>query len=164
MNGVKECREKNKDYFVCSLPQGIALPHKKGVCESVKLDGTKLPYEVALAAMESAVFEAKSIIDAFEKAGFPQRGELVISGGASRSRLWTGIVAAVFSDRPICRLAEPDAPAFGAAMIAATSAGAFNSLTDAAKLARRIPIETDTDAAEFYADKYRRYCDWALEK
>ena len=164
MNGVKECREKNKDYFVCSLPQGIALPHKKGVCESVKLDGTKLPYEVALAAMESAVFEAKSIIDAFEEAGFPQCGELVISGGASRSRLWTGIVAAVFSDRPICRLAEPDAPAFGAAMIAATSAGAFNSLTDAAKLARKIPIESDTDAAEFYADKYRRYCDWALEK
>ena len=98
----------------------------------------------------------------FEKAGFPKNGELVISGGASKSRLWTGIVAAVFSDRPICRLAEPDAPAFGAAIIAATSAGVFSSLTDAAKLVRRIPITPDEKAIEFYADKYHRYCDWAL--
>jgi ribulose kinase len=109
-------------------------------------------------------FEEKKlgVIDAFEKAGFPQKGELVISGGASKSRLWTGIVAAVFSDRPICRLAEPDAPAFGAAIIAATSAGSFASLTDAAKLVRRIPVTPDEKAIEFYADKYRRYCDWAL--
>jgi sugar (pentulose or hexulose) kinase len=114
--------------------------------------------------MESAVFEAKSVIDVFEDAGFPKRGELVISGGASKSRLWTGIVASVFSDRPICRLAEPDAPAFGAAMIAATSAGEFSSLTEAARLVRRIPIEPDAAASEFYAEKYHRYCDWALEK
>jgi xylulokinase len=164
MNGLKECRENNKSFFVCSLPEGIALPHKKGVCKPITLDGKKPAYEVALAAMESAVFEAKSVIDAFEDAGFPKKGELVISGGASKSRLWTGIVASVFSDRPICRLAEPDAPAFGAAMIAATSAGEFNSLTEAARLVRRIPIEPDAEAAEFYADKYRRYCDWALEK
>ena len=164
MNGAQTCREQNKDYFVCPLPEGIALPHKKGVCKPIVLDGSKAPYEVALAAMESAVFEAKSVIDAFEDAGFPKKGELVISGGASKSRLWTGIVSAVFSDRPICRLAEPDAPAFGAAMIAAVSAGEFESLTDAARLVRRIPIEPDAAAAEFYADKYRRYCDWALEK
>ena len=164
MNGLADCRDKNKDYFVCSLPQGIALPHKEGVCKPITLDGTKAPCDVALAAMESAVFEAKAVIDAFENAGFPKKGELVISGGASKSRLWTGIVAAVFSDRPICRLAEPDAPAFGAAMIAATSAGAFASLSDAARLVRRIPIEPDAKAAEFYADKYRRYCDWALLK
>ena len=164
MNGVQQCREQNKDYFVCSLPHGIALPHKESVCKPITLDGTKAPYEVALATMESAVFEAKSVIDAFEQAGFPKKGELVISGGASKSRLWTGIVAAVFADRPICRLAEPDAPAFGATIIAATSAGKFNSLTDAAKLVRRIPIEPDALAAEFYADKYHRYCDWALEK
>ena len=164
MNGLQKCREQNKNYFVCPLPHGIALPHKKSACKPIALDPNKAPYEVALAAMESAVFEAKSVIDAFEEAGFPKNGELVISGGASKSRLWTGIVASVFSDRPICRLAEPDAPAFGAAMIAATSAGKFSSLTEAARLVRRIPIEPDATAAEFYADKYRRYCDWALEK
>jgi sugar (pentulose or hexulose) kinase len=161
MDGTQKRREQNRDHFVCSLPQGIALPHKEGVCKPITI-GSKVPSDVALAAMESAVFEAKAVIDAFEEAGFPKRGELVISGGASKSRLWTGIVAAVFSDRPICRLAEPDAPAFGAAMIAATSAGEFATLTDAAKLVRRIPIEPDPVAAEFYADKYRRYCDWAL--
>ena len=161
MDGTQKRREQNRDHFVCSLPQGIALPHKEGVCKPITI-GSKVPSDVALAAMERAVFEAKAVIDAFEEAGFPKRGELVISGGASKSRLWTGIVAAVFSDRPICRLAEPDAPAFGAAMIAATSAGEFATLTDAAKLVRRIPIEPDPVAAEFYADKYRRYCDWAL--
>ena len=163
MDGVKNRRDKNRDHFVCSIPQGIALPHKEGVCKPITI-GDNLPSDVALVAMESAVFEAKAVIDAFEEAGFPKRGELVISGGASKSRLWTGIVSAVFSDRPICRLAEPDAPAFGAAMIAATSAGEFATLTDAARLVRRIPIEPDPVAAEFYADKYRRYCDWALEK
>lgn len=164
MTGVEAKREKNKDRFICTLPSNAGLPHKDGVCKPLSLEGVDDPSDVALAAMESAVFEAKAVIDAFENAGFPKKGELVISGGASKSRLWTGIVASVFSDRPICRLAEPDAPAFGAAMIAATSAGAFSSLTDAAKLVRRIPIEPDTKASEFYADKYRRYCDWALLK
>ena len=164
MDGVESRREKIKDYFVCPLPQGVALPHKEGVCKPIALDESRAPSDVAFAAMESAVFEAKSVVDAFEEAGFPKKGELVISGGASKSRLWTGIAAAVFSDRPICRLAEPDAPALGATIIAATSAKAFNSLTDAAKLVRRIPIEPDAKAAEFYADKYQRYCDWALLK
>lgn len=164
MDGVEKRREQIKDYFICPLPQGVALPHKEGVCKPIALDETRAPSDVAFAAMESAVFEAKSVVDAFEEAGFPKKGELIISGGASKSRLWTSIAAAVFSDRPICRLAEPDAPAFGATIIAATSAKAFDSLTDAAKLVRRIPIEPDEKAAEFYADKYRRYCDWALVK
>lgn len=162
MDGVEQRREKNKNHLVCTLPPNTALPHKQGVCKPIELNDRYLPSDVALAAMESAVFEAKTVIDAFEKAGFPKNGELVISGGASKSRLWTGIVAAVFADRPICRLAEPDAPAFGAAIIAATSAGVFSSLTDAAKLVRRIPITPDEKAIEFYADKYHKYCDWAL--
>ena len=163
-NGIEEMRSKNKDFFVCSLPPNIALPHKEGVCKPIELDDIHDPADIALVTMESAVFEAKSVIDAFESAGFPKQGELVISGGASKSRLWTGIVASVFSDRPICKLAEPDAPALGACIIAATSAGEFTTLTDAARLVKRIPIETDEKSAEFYADKYRRYCDWALLK
>lgn len=164
MAGVEASRERNKNNFVCTLPPNTALPHKAGVCKPLELDGTLAPADLALIAMESAVFEAKTVIDAFETSGFPKNGELVISGGASKSRLWTNIVASVFSDRPICRLAEPDAPAFGAAMIAATSVKRFDSLTTAAKLARRIPIVADEKAIEFYADKYRRYCDWALLK
>ena len=163
-SGLEEMRTKNKDFFVCSLPPNIALPHKEGVCKPIELDGIHDPADIALATMESAVFEAKAVIDAFESAGFPKKGELVISGGASKSRLWTGIVASVFSDRPICKLAEPDAPALGACIIAATSAGEFNSLSDAVRLVKRIPIEPDENAAEFYADKYRRYCDWAFVK
>ena len=163
MAGVEASRIKNKDYFVCPLPPNLAMPHKDGVCKDLELDGKHAPADMALAAMESAVFEAKVIVDAFEKSGFPKNGELVISGGASKSRLWTGIVSSVFSDRPICRLAEPDAPALGASIIAATSAGEFSSLTEAARLVRRIPIESDAKAAEFYAEKYQRYCDWALK-
>lgn len=164
MAGVEASREKNKNNFVCTIPPNTALPHRNEVCKPLELDGALAPADLALIAMESAVFEAKSVIDAFETAGFPKNGELVISGGASKSRLWTSIVSAVFSDRPICRLAEPDAPAFGATIIAATSVKWFDSLTVAAKLARRIPIANDEKAIEFYADKYRRYCDWALLK
>jgi xylulokinase len=113
--------------------------------------------------MEGAVFEARALIEAFEAAGFPKGKQLIVSGGASKSSIWMNIMSAVFSDRPIYRLSEPDAPALGATMLAAVGSGAFESLSEAARLVRHMPVEVDADSAEFYADKYRRYREWALK-
>lgn len=161
--GVAECRSAISDLFVCPLPVNPTIPHRDGVCGAIREDGVHAPYEIALAAMEGAVFEARALIEAFEAAGFPSGKQLIVSGGASKSSIWMGIMSAVFSDRPIYRLSEPDAPALGATMLAATGNGAFGSLTEAAELIRHMPVETDAEAAEFYADKYRRYREWALK-
>ena len=162
-SGVEECRQATRDLFVCPLPHEPAIPHRDGVCGAIREDGIHAPYEIALAAMEGSVFEARVLVEAFEAAGFPSGKDLIISGGASKSSIWMNIAAAVFSDRPLYRLSEPDAPALGATMLAATGAGAFASLSEAAKLVRHMPVEVDEKAAEFYADKYRRYREWALK-
>ncbi|MBR0454803.1 MAG: FGGY-family carbohydrate kinase [Clostridia bacterium] len=161
--GVAECRESIRDFFVCPLPPNPAIPHRDGVCGSIEADGVHEPFKIALAAMEGAVFEARALIEAFEEAGFPKGKQLIVSGGASKSSIWMNIVSAVFSDRPIYRLSEPDSPALGATMIAAVGSGAFEDLSEAARLVRHMPVEVDADSAEFYADKYRRYREWALK-
>lgn len=161
--GVSQCRNAIRDLFVCPLPPNPAIPHRDGVCGAIREDGIHAPYEIALAAMEGAVFEARALIEAFEAAGFPAGRQLIVSGGASKSSIWMNIMSAVFSDRPIFRLSEPDAPALGATMLAATGVGAFESLSAAAKMVRHMPVEVDAEAAEFYSEKYQRYRQWALK-
>ena len=161
--GVAECRNSIRDLMVCPLPHEPAIPHRDGACGEIKPDGVHAPCQIALAAMEGAAFEARALIEAFENAGFPKGKELIVSGGASKSSIWTSILSAVFSDRPIYRLSEPDAPALGATMIAATGSGVFDTLSEAARLVRHMPVEKNAEAAEFYADKYRRYRKWALK-
>lgn len=161
--GIAGARQNCEDLFVCPLPPPPAIPHKDGVCIPLATVSGESEAHTALAAMEGAAFEARIIAEAFEEAGFPKGKTLVMSGGASKSPLWRNIVAAVFSDRPLVRLCEADAPALGAALLAAHSAGAYASLADAtAAISGSIPVECDPDAAEFYRKKYAAYRKWAL--
>lgn len=162
MEGADNKRAKLSDYFVCPLPPNPAIPHKDGVCVPMSVAEGKTPADTALAAMEGAAFEARALVEAFEAAGFPAGSEIVISGGASKSRLWLEIVAAVFADRKLYRLAEPDAPALGAAMLAATGTGAFGDLTEAATMPRRIFVPADPAVTEYYSKKYQAYRRFAL--
>lgn len=160
--GAKVKREALEDFFVCPLPPNPAIPHKDGVCVPMSVAEGKTAADTALAAMEGAAFEARALVEAFEAAGFPAGDEIVISGGASKSRLWLEIVASVFADRKLYRLSEPDAPALGASMLAATSAGAYKSLTEAAAIPRRLSVEADAELADFYRKKYQAYRRFAL--
>ncbi|MCQ2354046.1 MAG: hypothetical protein MJ102_02955 [Clostridia bacterium] len=161
--GVGNAREKCRDLFVCPLPPEPAIAHRSGVCVPLATAGGHSEAHTALAAMEGAAFEARILAEAFESAGFPRGGQLVMSGGASKSPLWRSIVASVFSDRPLYILCEADAPALGAALLAAQSAGAYATLADAAgALCERISVPCDADAADFYRNKYRSYREWAL--
>ena len=161
--GVREVRESLADFFVCPLPPGQSIPHREGVCLPLSPVSGRSDADVALAAMEAVAFESAILIDAFEKAGFPHGDEIVMSGGASKSPLWRGIVAAVLPDRRVCRLCEADAPALGAAILAGWGSGAFASLGEASSLfSARLPVDADPDAAEFYKKKYQAYRSWAL--
>lgn len=161
--GLTLARENCKNLFICPLPPDPIIPHRDGVCVPLRTADGHSEAHTALAAMEGAAFEARILIEAFESAGFPGGGQLVMSGGASKSPLWRSIVAAVFSDRPLYRLCEADAPALGAALLAAHSGGAYASLADAsAALSQLIPVPCDANGAEFYRNKYHAYRKWAL--
>jgi sugar (pentulose or hexulose) kinase len=161
--GLRDMRERIADYFVCPLPPLSPIPHRDGVGGDITARDGHDVFETALAAMEGAAFEARILIEEFAKAGFPDSGEIVISGGASKSQLWVDILAAVFPNRPLYRLCEPDAPALGAALLAATSNGAYSTFANAsAAFTERVLVEVDSEAAEFYNEKYNNYRKYAL--
>ena len=161
--GLAKMRSENADYFICPVPES-STPHKAGVCSTdLKIAKGHNASETALAAMEGACFEIRLLIERFEKAGFPQSGALTMSGGASKSPLWRGIMAAVVPDRPLYRLTEADAPALGAAILAASSAGAYPNLSEAARsFSQQVPVECDSEAAAYYEKKFAAYREWAL--
>jgi xylulokinase len=85
--------------------------------------------------------------------------EWVVMGGGSRSDLWCQIIADV-TGREVRRAAEREAAALGAAMLAAVGAGAFPSLTHAARDMVRTTGETGFQPDErrhaVYMDLYHR--------
>ncbi len=159
--GAEEMRRRTKDLFVCPLPPGQSIPHREGVC--VPLSESRAPAaETFLAAMESVAFEARILCEAFA-AGGAGTDTVVMSGGASKSPLWRGILAAVMNGRRLLRLCEADAPALGAALVAAASSGAFSDLSEAARSAASfIPVGSDPRDAEYYENKYLEYRRFAL--
>ncbi len=161
--GLARMREECAGYFLCPVPES-STPHRPGVCSTeLRIAEGRTAPETALAAMEGACFEIRLLIERFERAGFPHTGELTMSGGASKSPLWRGIMAAVVPHRPLFRLTEADAPALGAAILAAGSCGAYPNLAEASRsFAQRIPVECDPAAAEYYEKKFAAYREWAL--
>lgn len=82
--------------------------------------------------------------------------EFVVMGGGASSALWCQILADVL-ERPVVRAATREATALGAAMIAATGAGLFATLADAAIAMSRVGARFEAGAARsFYADRFER--------
>ena len=107
--------------------------------------------------MEGVAFGSELIFETMRSGGY-EPDEIVICGGATRSDLWMQIHADV-SGRPLTVTTVADAPALGAAILAATAVGQFGSIEEAAgamvRVARR--IEPDARAHEAYRPVYERY-------
>lgn len=154
--GTKQIRGRTRDLFCTTLPPGQSIPHIEGAIPA-PADCGRPPEEAALAAMESAAFEARILCEAFAAAG-EESSSVVMSGGASKSRLWRGILAAVMGGKKLYRLTEPDAPALGAALVAAVGAGEFPDLSSASGAYTGLcEVETDPESIEYYSEKYERY-------
>jgi sugar (pentulose or hexulose) kinase len=109
------------------------------------------------AVLESVAYGGRQVLDAFADVG-ADAGELVVTGGGSRSRLWMQIHADILGRRLI--LLEQRLPvALGAAMCAAAGAGLASDLRSAAAAMSRtgIEIQPDHGNAPAYAAGYRRY-------
>ena len=116
------------------------------------------------ALLEATAFGTRMIVETFVESGVPVT-ELVVAGGLLKNRLLMQIYADVVG-LPLSTVPSTQAPALGAAIHAATAAGAFDDVRAAAKqMGRRIrkaynPIPENV---ALYDELYREYVtlyDW----
>lgn len=139
--------------------QGNRTPHTDALSRGA-ITGLTLAHRRAhlfRATMEGVAFGTELIFETMRAAGYrPQ--ELIVCGGATRSDLWMQIHADVCG-QPLSVTEVADAPALGSAILAATAAGHYGSIEEAAgamvHVARR--IEPNAAAHAAYLPVYERY-------
>jgi xylulokinase len=123
---------------------GLSLTHDRG--------------HLFRAVLEGCSFALRDIVDRLDAMGLAA-DEIRVVGGGARSRLWLQMKADV-TGRRVRVLANDEATALGAAMLAGVGAGTFDDLDDAvAGLTTLDPsvYEPDTRTTDAYADAYGRY-------
>jgi xylulokinase len=110
---------------------------------------------MARAVMEGVAFGLRDSVELM--AAEMPLGEVRVSGGGASSDLWLRIIADVL-DRPVRVVGTAESAAHGAALLAATGAGAFGSVAEATAAAVAVgdPIEPSADAAA-YSELYPIY-------
>jgi xylulokinase len=110
---------------------------------------------MARAVMEGVAFGLRDSVELM--AAEMPLGEVRVSGGGASSDLWLRIIADVL-DRPVRVVGTAESAAHGAALLAATGAGAFGSVAEATAVAVAVgdPIEPTADAAA-YSELYPIY-------
>ena len=93
---------------------GLTLAHEK--------------HHIFRAMMEGVGFGTRTILDAFQAAGYTA-DEMTLGGGASASDLWLQIHADT-AGIPVRVPVSPDAPSTGSAVLAAYGAGYFSSIDE----------------------------------
>ena len=113
---------------------------------------------LARAVIEGCAFALRDIVDCL--AALDLSGDAIrVVGGSARNHLGLQIKADVTGSR-IEVLSEPEATAFGAALIAATAAGWFADLDEAAAATLRVaddPFLPQPHNQAIYEDAYQRY-------
>jgi L-ribulokinase len=116
------------------------------------------------ALLEATAFGTRMIVETFVDSGVPVT-ELVVAGGLLKNRLLMQIYADVVG-LPLSTVPSAQAPALGAAIHAATAAGAFDDVRAAAKqMGRRIrqAYKPIPENVALYDQLYREYVavyDW----
>ncbi len=115
---------------------------------------------VVRAIMEAIAFSLRQSLEIIDRSLGTNCGAVTVSGGASRIRLWNQTKADVFG-RPAVELENPHAGILGAAILAATGAGAYRSPEVAAACMSRPSgqYEPRTEATPRYSRLYARYCE-----
>jgi xylulokinase len=114
--------------------------------------------DLARAVLEGCAFALRDIVDRLSALGLAGDAIRVV-GGAARNHVGLQIKADVTGFRMEV-LSEPEATAFGAALVAATAAGWFRSLDEAAAATVRVagePVLPQPSDRAGYEDAYARY-------
>ncbi|WP_125765398.1 xylulokinase [Levilactobacillus mulengensis] len=95
------------------------------------VDGTHQRYDFVRAVLEGISYSFRDLFDIYEENG-GDFDTVVSIGGGAKSPLWLQIQADIFN-RKVVSLTNEQGPGMGAAMIAATGLGWFDSLQDCAE-------------------------------
>jgi len=109
---------------------------------------------MARAVMEGVACQAVWMLEAF---GSDPEGALILTGGASRSPLWTQMITDI-AGRTLTLPSTPDAGCLGAAALGGTAAGLFSSPEQGASIlaGKRRQVDPGPDAPR-YAEVLARY-------
>ncbi len=107
---------------------------------------TTTPAEVYRALIEATAFGARTIVEAFGRAGVPVE-EFVVAGGLTKNGLMMQIYADVLR-LPLSLIGSEQGPALGSAIHAAVAAGAFADVPTAAARMGRVRARAYVPIAE----------------
>ncbi|GIT08064.1 MAG: hypothetical protein CM1200mP30_16940 [Pseudomonadota bacterium] len=132
--------------------QGNRTPHtdprSRGAVHGLSLKHSRA--HIFRASIEGIAFGSELIFESMRENGFHPEN-VVISGGATRSKLWLQIHADV-SNVPITLTRNPDAPLLGCAILSAVGAGFYQDIPSAVETMVQIEstVEPNTDHHEAY--------------
>jgi xylulokinase len=109
------------------------------------------------AVMEGVVFSLRDSMEIMRELGVPVE-EVRATGGGARSPLWRQLQADVYG-LPVRRTVSEEGPAFGAALLAGVSAGAYGSVEEATSVVelRQEVTEPDPERSKSYEELYDTY-------
>jgi len=131
-------------------------PEKRSRIVGLSLHHDK--YDLARALMEGVAFETRRVMEEYTREGI-SADRLMMTGGATRSAFWSGIVAAVLSECSVFVSDCSDTSCLGAAMIAAVGCGMYSSFREAGVMGALRELERpDPEVIDYYQKKYETYC------
>ena len=112
------------------------------------------------AVLEGVAFGLRDSYELIQRSGLGEIHQVRVSGGGAKSALWREILASVF-EVPLAAVEISEGAAYGAALLAAVGAGAWESVPAACAAALRIQGETPPNPqwVEPYQEAYRIYRD-----
>ncbi len=137
---------------------GAGQPEPNASCRAALL-GLDLSHDcghIARAIMEGVACQMVWALRKLESRRPVRR--LFLAGGATKSELWTRILAEI-AGRPLCVSGVADLACVGAAMMAGVGCGAFRDTAEAVKRVRlnRRDIEPDAGRVQAYAEVFDDY-------
>lgn len=139
--------------------QGERTPHRDASARGALL-GLSLSHDrahVSRAVLEGITFALRDSLEILRELGLAP-DHLLLTGGGARSPFVRTLQAEVYG-LPVTTVDREEGPAYGAALLAAVGAGAFDDLAEAAAATlTRGPVEEPAPGAhEAYAAPYRRF-------
>jgi len=131
-------------------------PDAKGLFLGLSLHHGR--HELVRAVMEGVSMQTRAVLDVFASLDVPVR-EIRLTGGCTEIEAWNQIQADVFG-KPVSTLETPQATLLGAAILAATGLGEYDSVAAATKQMVRIrrTYEPADDRVAAYEAVYRKHC------
>jgi len=139
--------------------QGERTPHRDATARGAFV-GLSLAHErphLTRAVLEGICFGLRDSLSIIRELGLPVES-LLLTGGGARSPFIRRLQADIYG-LPVVTVNREEGPPFGAALLAAVGAGAFESVAAAARatLKRRAPQPHRPDAHAAYEEPYLRY-------